>query len=126
MQLDKNFFKEALSGAQLNTDFSFDASFSIDTRTLQKGEIFVALQGENTDGHKFIGEALKKEASGFILSKLYAGMLFIFIPEIEHSSFGSNPIISFDFNFESWEIHSLADIMIVRSVEIFDKSSMLK
>ena len=68
MQLDKNFFNEALSGAKLNTDFSFDTSFSVDTRTLQKGEVFVALQGEHADGHEFIKEALKKGASGFVLS----------------------------------------------------------
>lgn len=69
MQLDRNFFNEALSGAKLNTDFSFDASFSIDTRTLQKGEVFVALQGDHTNGHEFVKEAIKKGASGFILDK---------------------------------------------------------
>jgi len=37
--------------------------FSIDTRTVQKGEVFVALSGENFDGNDFIEEALKKGAS---------------------------------------------------------------
>lgn len=36
---------------------------------MQKGEIFVALQGERVDGHDFISEALKREASGFILAE---------------------------------------------------------
>lgn len=41
---------------------------SIDSRTLQKGELFVCIKGENFDGHDFIGEAIKKGAAGIILS----------------------------------------------------------
>ena len=36
--------------------------FSIDSRSLKKGDIFCALKGKNHDGHKFIPEALKKGA----------------------------------------------------------------
>jgi UDP-N-acetylmuramoyl-tripeptide--D-alanyl-D-alanine ligase len=75
MQLDKNFFNATLSGAHLNADFSFDSSFSVDTRTLQKGEVFVALQGEHVDGHNFIKEALEKNASGFILANQHRARL---------------------------------------------------
>lgn len=39
---------------------------SIDTRTLEKGDLFVALQGEKTDGAKFIPEALAKGAVAVI------------------------------------------------------------
>lgn len=35
---------------------------SIDTRTLKRGDIFFAIKGENTDGHNFVKEALKKGA----------------------------------------------------------------
>jgi len=41
---------------------------SINSRTLQKGELFVCIQGENFDGHDFQGEAIKKGAAGIILS----------------------------------------------------------
>ncbi len=45
------------------------AGISTDTRTLKKGELFVALSGENFDGHKFINEALKKGACGVVVEK---------------------------------------------------------
>ena len=37
---------------------------SIDTRTLAPGDLFVALQGENGDGHRFVADALAKGAAG--------------------------------------------------------------
>lgn len=37
--------------------------FSIDTRSLQEGDIFVALKGENTDGHHFLKDAFAKGAA---------------------------------------------------------------
>ncbi|MDR3285740.1 MAG: UDP-N-acetylmuramoyl-tripeptide--D-alanyl-D-alanine ligase [Holosporales bacterium] len=39
------------------------SGFSIDSRTIQKGECFVAIKGENFDGHDFIEESFKKGAS---------------------------------------------------------------
>ncbi len=43
----------------------FDATgVSIDTRTLSPGDLFVALQGENGDGHRFVADALAKGAAG--------------------------------------------------------------
>ena len=35
---------------------------SIDTRTIQKGDYFIPIKGQNFDGHDFIDEALKKGA----------------------------------------------------------------
>lgn len=40
--------------------------FSIDTRTIKHGEIFIAIKGDNFDGHNFINEAIKKGASCII------------------------------------------------------------
>ena len=37
---------------------------SIDTRTLQPGDLFIALVGEGRDGHAFVAEALKSGAAG--------------------------------------------------------------
>ena len=43
----------------------FDATgVSIDTRTLQPGDLFVALVGEHGDGHDHVAEALAKGAAG--------------------------------------------------------------
>lgn len=41
---------------------------SIDTRTLQKGNAFIALKGQQHDGHLFIPKAIEKGASVIIIS----------------------------------------------------------
>jgi UDP-N-acetylmuramoyl-tripeptide--D-alanyl-D-alanine ligase len=45
---------------------------SIDTRSLQPGDLFVALQGER-DGHDFVAEAFAKGAAGAMVSRDVAG-----------------------------------------------------
>ncbi|HIE03307.1 MAG TPA: UDP-N-acetylmuramoyl-tripeptide--D-alanyl-D-alanine ligase, partial [Candidatus Latescibacteria bacterium] len=42
---------------------------SVDSRTLRKGEIFFALRGERTDGHMFVGDALRKGASAAVVGR---------------------------------------------------------
>jgi UDP-N-acetylmuramoyl-tripeptide--D-alanyl-D-alanine ligase len=44
---------------------------STDTRTLNKGDIFVALQGENFDGHNFILQAIEQGAIAVIVHQDY-------------------------------------------------------
>ena len=44
---------------------------STDTRTLKPGDLFVALQGENFDGHNFIPQAIKQGAIAVILNGDY-------------------------------------------------------
>ena len=39
---------------------------SIDSRTIEPGQLFVAIIGENHDGHSFIGEAVRKGAGAVI------------------------------------------------------------
>ena len=39
---------------------------SIDTRSLKPGEAFIAIKGNNFDGHDFIDQAIKKGASVII------------------------------------------------------------
>ena len=46
---------------------------AIDTRTLQRGDFFVALRGERFDGHEFVGQAIGKEAAGAIVERGWAG-----------------------------------------------------
>jgi UDP-N-acetylmuramoyl-tripeptide--D-alanyl-D-alanine ligase len=40
---------------------------SIDSRTLRRGDLFVAIKGERTDGHKFIGAAFENGAAAAIV-----------------------------------------------------------
>lgn len=44
-------------------------NISTDTRTIKKGQIFLAIKGENFDGHDYIEEAFKKGASLAIADK---------------------------------------------------------
>ena len=41
---------------------------SIDDRTIKKGDLFIALKGDNFDGHDFIESAIRKGAYGIIVS----------------------------------------------------------
>ncbi len=43
---------------------------STDTRTIGAGDVFVALAGENFDGHDHLEEAAEKGASAVVVSKL--------------------------------------------------------
>jgi UDP-N-acetylmuramoyl-tripeptide--D-alanyl-D-alanine ligase len=52
---------ETIGAAAPGTDASFDA-VSTDTRTLQPGQVFFALSGENFDGNRFLPEAFAKGA----------------------------------------------------------------
>lgn len=72
-------------------DFS---GFSIDSRELEKGEIFVAIKGNNDDGHNYLAEAIKKGASGImvnatskdLLKKLETKKLFVItVPETKQA-----------------------------------------
>src|SRR5580698_5678090 len=42
---------------------------SIDTRTLKAGDLFVALQGDNRDGHDFVAAAFAAKASAALVSQ---------------------------------------------------------
>jgi UDP-N-acetylmuramoyl-tripeptide--D-alanyl-D-alanine ligase len=42
---------------------------SIDTRTLQPGELFVALEGPSRDGHAFVAKALERQAAAAIVAR---------------------------------------------------------
>ncbi|GAJ19541.1 unnamed protein product, partial [marine sediment metagenome] len=56
---------ELVSG-DLNTRIT---GVSTDTRTIEPGDLFFALTGENSDGHKFLADALAKGASGVVVSR---------------------------------------------------------
>ena len=43
---------------------------STDTRTLEQGQLFVALRGENFDGHRFLQQACEQGAVGLVVDEL--------------------------------------------------------
>lgn len=48
-------------------------AFSIDTRTLEKGDTYVAIHGERYDGHDFVHEAFRKGASSAVVERQWVG-----------------------------------------------------
>jgi len=53
-----------------------EASFtgvSTDSRTMARGELFVAIRGERFDGHQFLGAAKERGAAGALVDEKFAG-----------------------------------------------------
>jgi UDP-N-acetylmuramoyl-tripeptide--D-alanyl-D-alanine ligase len=46
--------------------------YSIDSRTVGSGELFIAIRGERFDGHRFVGDAIARGAIGAIVEQLEA------------------------------------------------------
>ncbi len=58
----------SVKGRHVGANVSFDA-ISTDTRTIQKGDLFVALQGENFDANNFVEQAQAKGAVAALVSE---------------------------------------------------------
>jgi UDP-N-acetylmuramoyl-tripeptide--D-alanyl-D-alanine ligase len=63
----------ALAGAAHRSAFS---GVSTDTRTIKRGNLFVAIKGENFDGHDFLLRAVENGAAGVVISSADA-----YVPE---------------------------------------------
>ena len=64
---DLSFF-ETLSGVKIvhgNRDQSF-SRYAYDSRRIEGGELFLAFATEKNDGNRYIEEALRKGASGYV------------------------------------------------------------
>ncbi len=69
-KFDQHFFKSVISDAQFfGATMPVDASLSVDSRTIKKGELFAALGGARVDGHDFILDALNNGAAGIIIAQ---------------------------------------------------------
>lgn len=62
----------AATGGRASRDFAI-TGVSIDTRTLRKGDLFVALQAAR-DGHDFVAQALEKGAAAALVSRIPQGV----------------------------------------------------
>ena len=69
---------EATKGKGTSTDWHAQG-VSIDTRTLRKGDLFIALKGKNFDANTFIAKAYEKGAAGAIVNRVDTNVL---LPQI--------------------------------------------
>ncbi len=68
MRFDENFIRQAVSDVSFVGTLPQQPLFVVDSRSVQKDTIFVALQGEHCDGHSFIIDALHKGAAGALIA----------------------------------------------------------
>src|SRR5258708_19617832 len=61
------------TGGKANRDWSAHG-VSIDTRSIERGDFFVALQGDSRDGHGFVAAALEKGAAAALVSRVPDGL----------------------------------------------------
>lgn len=59
---------EAATGGTANTAFQV-SGVEIDSRDVQAGDLFFALQGENTDGHRFLEKAFENGAAAAVVDR---------------------------------------------------------
>lgn len=59
----------AATGARIGGGFAQATGASIDTRTLEPGDLYFAIKGDVHDGHDFVSAALEKGASGAVVSE---------------------------------------------------------
>ncbi|GAB3397632.1 UDP-N-acetylmuramoyl-tripeptide--D-alanyl-D-alanine ligase [Massilia agilis] len=62
----------SLAGARMTQNASFDG-VSTDSRNVQAGQLFVALRGENFDGHDFLAQVAGKGVAAVVVEKLPDG-----------------------------------------------------
>ncbi|MDX5464073.1 MAG: Mur ligase domain-containing protein, partial [Alphaproteobacteria bacterium] len=63
----------AATGGRIGADVTV-TGVSIDTRTLAPGDLFVALEGENRDGHAFVADALARGAAAAMVARVPGGV----------------------------------------------------
>jgi len=61
----------AIAGRAQGADTGF-SGVSTDSRSIAAGELFVALKGENFDGHAYVSEVLARGAAGALVSQEFA------------------------------------------------------
>jgi len=99
------------TGGKTNGDWQA-TGVSIDSRTIEKGDLFIALAGENFDGHDFVIGALAKGASAALVSRKPAGIPadapLIIVPDVAKGLW--------DLGVASWERTSAKIIGVTGSV----------
>ena len=68
VSLSLGYVASQINAAAIGEDVMF-SSVSTDTRNINKGDLFVALQGENFDGHDYVDQACKKGAIALMVNR---------------------------------------------------------
>src|SRR5271169_6087201 len=69
MKLPLSRVAEFLSAAGEFDHEAVAQGYSIDSRTIEPGELFFAVKGERMDGHDFVSQALEKGALAAVIRK---------------------------------------------------------
>lgn len=70
MRFNQQFITSVVPEARfLGSDIQEFTSASLDSREVKQGELFIAIQGAQEDGHQYIEEALKKGAIGIMIDQ---------------------------------------------------------
>ncbi len=86
MQLDVQFLQSVLGKEALVSQVMPDELvFAIDSRTVQPGEIFVALKGQYVDGHDFVLDAVRNGAAGIMIKHTHKSLIAQ-IPEAQRKA----------------------------------------
>ena len=67
--MDSLMLSRIVGGKHFGAPRSLTGKFQIDSRKIEKGDVFVALKGSKNDGHNFVSEALSKGAVGAIVER---------------------------------------------------------
>ncbi len=69
MNLNPKILAKIINGRPYKLKSKVIKGFSIDSRTIKEGEVFIAIKGEKFDGHQFVEEAQKKSKTFAICEK---------------------------------------------------------
>lgn len=69
MNLSLEEISKAVGGTLAGPATAKVRGYSIDTRTLNSGELFFAIKGPRFDGHRFVAQALEKKAAGVVVEE---------------------------------------------------------
>lgn len=69
MNLKLDEISRAVDGTLAGSGEAAVEGYSIDTRTLQAGELFFAIRGPRFDGHQFLRQAVERKAAGVVIEE---------------------------------------------------------
>jgi UDP-N-acetylmuramoyl-tripeptide--D-alanyl-D-alanine ligase len=111
----EDFIRETGAKCFSSGDLGFD-SIHFDSRKIEKGMLFLALLGENADGHDFISQAIENGAAGILGSRkdldIPDGIFYLYHP---------NPLSALQ-EYASWYRQSL-DAVIIGVTGSFGKTT---
>lgn len=85
MQLDERFVLGTVSQVSIvQSNFPKEVTFSVDSRTIQQGDIFVALHGAFVDGHDYLQKALLNGAGGCIIAESHKNLIIKYAADLHN------------------------------------------